>query len=96
MRRWSPAGGRPWGPIPLSAANPRRASNWNLLFALLTFVVYYNAINLSQAWVASGRMEMGVALATFHGGALAIALVLLWWREQGNRRLGLRLRGANA
>ncbi len=82
--------------IPLSAANPRRASNWNLLFALLTFVVYYNAINLSQAWVAAGRMEMGVALATFHGGALAIALVLLWWREQGNRRLGLRLRRTNA
>ena len=43
----------------LSAANPRRASNWNLLFALLTFVVYFNVINLSQAWVASGRMEMG-------------------------------------
>jgi len=82
--------------IPLSAANPRRASNWNLLFALLTFVVYYNAINLSQAWVASGRMEMGAALATFHGGALAIALALLWWREQGNRRIGLRLRGASA
>ena len=58
--------------------------------------VYYNAINLSQAWVGAGHMEMGVALATFHGGALAIALVLLWWREQGNRRLGLRLRGANA
>ena len=76
--------------IPLSAANPRRASNWNLLFALLTFVVYYNAINLSQAWVASGRMEMGAALASFHGGAFALALALLWWREQGNRRFGLR------
>ena len=35
--------------------NPRRASNWNLLFALLGFVVYYNLINLSQAWVASGQ-----------------------------------------
>ena len=77
--------------IPLSAANPRRASNWNLLFALLTFVVYYNAINLSQAWVAAGRLEMGAALALFHGSALLIALALLWWREQGNRRpLSLR------
>lgn len=72
--------------IPLSAANPRRASNWNLLFALLTFVVYYNAINLSQAWVAAGRLEMGAALALFHGGAFVIAIALLWWREQGNRR----------
>jgi lipopolysaccharide export system permease protein len=81
--------------IPLSAANPRRASNWNLLFALLTFVVYYNAINLSQAWVAAGRLEMGAALALFHGGAFLIAIALLWWREQGNRRL-LSLRKAAA
>lgn len=76
--------------IPLSAANPRRASNWNLLFALLTFVVYYNAINLSQAWVAAGRLEMGAALVLFHGGAFVLALALLWWREQGNRRFTLR------
>ena len=73
--------------IPLSAANPRRASNWNLLFALLTFVVYYNVINLSQAWVAAGRMGMGTALASFHGGAFMLAMLMLWWREQGNRRL---------
>lgn len=73
--------------IPLSAANPRRASNWNLLFALLTFVVYYNVINLSQAWVAAGRMSMGTALAGFHGAAFVLAMLLLWWREQGNRRL---------
>ncbi|WP_341892011.1 LPS export ABC transporter permease LptF [Variovorax sp. YR752] len=81
--------------IPLSAANPRRASNWNLLFALLTFVVYYNVINLSQAWVAAGRMSMGTALVSFHGAAFALALLLLWWREQGNRRL-LSLRRAPA
>ncbi|MBX3607496.1 MAG: LPS export ABC transporter permease LptF [Piscinibacter sp.] len=72
--------------IPLSASNPRRASNWNLLIALLTFVVYYNVINLSQAWVASGKMGMGAALTFFHGGAFVLALAMLWWREQGNRR----------
>jgi len=76
--------------IPLSAANPRRASNWNLLFALLTFVVYYNVINLSQAWVAGGRLEMGPALLLFHGGAFVLALGLLWWREQGSSRFALR------
>ena len=78
--------------IPLSTANPRRASNWNMLFALLTFVVYYNAINLSQAWVAGGRLGVGTALALFHGGALVLALGLLWWREQGSSRFALRRR----
>lgn len=67
--------------IGLSATNPRRASNWNLLFALLAFFTYYNLINLSQAWVALGRLSMGAALVSLHGGALLVALALLWWRD---------------
>jgi lipopolysaccharide export system permease protein len=67
--------------IGLSASNPRRANNWNLMFALLTFVVYYNLINLSQAWVAAGRVGMGTALAGVHGTAFLIAIALLFWRE---------------
>ena len=72
--------------IGLSATNPRRASNWNLLFALMSFAIYYNVINLSQAWVGGGKIGMGAALVFAHGGAFAIALGLLWWRESGNRR----------
>jgi lipopolysaccharide export system permease protein len=67
--------------IGLAATNPRRASNWNLLFALLAFVVYYNLINLTQAWVASGRTSMGVALVGLHGTVFLAALALLWWRD---------------
>ena len=72
--------------VGLSATNPRRASNWNLLFALLAFFVYYNLINLSQAWVASGRVAMGPMLLVLHGGALAVALSLLWWRDHAAMR----------
>jgi len=72
--------------IGLSETNPRRASNWNLLFALLAFVVYYNVINLTQAWVASGKVGMGTALVGAHGAAFALALGLLWWRDHGNSR----------
>jgi lipopolysaccharide export system permease protein len=78
--------------IGLSASNPRRASNWNLMFALLTFVVYYNIINLSQAWVGSGKLGMGSALVIAHGSAFLIAMGLLWWRENGNRRAFWRAR----
>ena len=69
--------------IGLAASNPRRATNWNLLFALLGFVIYYNLINLSQAWVAGGRMALGPALLLVHGGALVLALSLMWWRDHG-------------
>ena len=72
--------------IGLSATNPRRASNWNLLFALLTFVVYFNLINLSQAWVANGRVSMGAALLGLHGGVFGLALLLLWWRDHAAAR----------
>lgn len=72
--------------IGLAESNPRRASNWNLLFALLAFVVYYNVINLSQAWVAAGRIGMGSALIGAHGGAFLLAIGLLWWRDNRNAR----------
>ena len=74
--------------IGLAANDPRRASNWNLLFALMSFVVYYNLINLTQAWVAAGKVGMGTALVGAHGGAFVIALALLWWRDHGNVRRG--------
>jgi lipopolysaccharide export system permease protein len=72
--------------IGMSASNPRHASNWNLLFALLGFFAYYNFINLSQSWVASGRSSVGAALFLTHGGVLAISVMLLWWREHGTNR----------
>jgi lipopolysaccharide export system permease protein len=65
----------------LAATNPRRPSNWNLLFALLAFFIYFNLINLTQAWVGNGRLSLGTALAAVHGGAFALALLLLWWRD---------------
>jgi lipopolysaccharide export system permease protein len=67
--------------IGLSATPARRASSWNLLFALLAFVVYSNLIGLSQAWIASGRITMGTSLLLLHGGTFAFALVLIVWRE---------------
>jgi len=78
--------------IGIAASNPRHASNWNLLFALLAFFVYYNLINLSQAWTGSGRISVGVALGVGHGGILLFALALLWWRENGMRRVAVRRR----
>lgn len=78
--------------VGLSATNPRRATNWNLLVALLGFIVYFNLINLSQAWVASARFALAPTLLLLHGSALAAAVLLIWWREHGSvlvwRRIG--------
>lgn len=71
--------------IGLATVNPRRANNWNLMFALLTFIVYYNLISLSRAWVSNGKMSMGLALLLTHGCALLLALYLMW-RQDASRR----------
>lgn len=67
--------------VGLAATQPRRASNWNLLFALLAFVAYFNLINLSQAWIAAQRVGMGPAMVALHVGAFVLALALIWWRD---------------
>ena len=69
--------------IGLSASNPRRVNNWNLIFATLCFFVYFNLINLSQAWVGSRRMDMLAALVLVHGGAFSLGWALIWWRDHG-------------
>lgn len=72
--------------IGLASGGPRQASNWNLVLALLAYVVYFNLLNLSQAWVASGRMPAWAALLAVHGGIFALALLRLWWRDVGSSR----------
>ena len=82
--------------IGMSAANPRHASNWNLLFALLGFFAYYNVINLSQSWVSSGRVDIGAALMLAHGSTLVLALSVLWWRDKGTSRVAVAARRRRA
>jgi lipopolysaccharide export system permease protein len=67
----------------LAATNPRRASNWNLLFALLAFIVYYNLISLSQAWIGASKADFGAMLLGLHGLVFLLALALIWWRDNG-------------
>jgi lipopolysaccharide export system permease protein len=70
--------------IGLAATNPRRPGSWNLVLALTAFAVYFNLINLSQAWIANGKVSLGVMLLALHGGAFALALAALWWRDHAS------------
>jgi lipopolysaccharide export system permease protein len=79
--------------IGLAHVNTRRPSNWNLVFALLGSLSYFNAINLTQTWVASGRHGMASSFLALHGGVFLLALLLLWWRDHA---AVLHFRGAGA
>jgi lipopolysaccharide export system permease protein len=67
--------------IGMAHVNTRRPNNWNLVLALLGSLSYFNAVNLTQTWVASGRFAMLPALFALHGGVFVLALALIWWRD---------------
>ncbi|MGQ0651459.1 MAG: LPS export ABC transporter permease LptF [Betaproteobacteria bacterium] len=75
--------------IPMSFVNPRAGRSVNLLFALLTYVVYSNLLSVSQARVALGRLDFALGWWLVHAGMAALLVVLFAQRMQLIRlRLG--------
>lgn len=66
--------------IPLSFVNPRAGRTNNLLFAILTYLIYSNAISVFQAWVGQGRMPFEIAVWLPHVVVLAM-LALMFYRR---------------
>jgi lipopolysaccharide export system permease protein len=74
--------------IPMSFVNPRAGRSVNLLFALLTYVVYSNLLSVIQARVALGRLDFAVGWWVVHAG---MALLLLFMFAQRMQLIRLRL-----
>lgn len=74
--------------IPLAFVNPRASRSVNLVFALLTYMVYSNLVSMAQAWVSQGRLPFAWGWWVVHG-AMAGILALLFWRRM---RVGSVLR----
>ena len=66
--------------IPLAFVNPRASRSTNLVFALLTYMVYSNLISVSQAWVSQGRMSFHVGWWAVHLAMLVALLALFYHR----------------
>ncbi|MGC2519002.1 MAG: LPS export ABC transporter permease LptF [Burkholderiales bacterium] len=66
--------------LPLSFVNPRASRSVNLIFALLTYMVYSNLISIVQAWVSQGRVAFQTGWWAVHAGMLAV-LALLFYRR---------------
>src|SRR5205814_2227314 len=75
--------------IPMSFVNPRAGRSANLLFALLTYMVYSNLLSVSQARVSQGRLDFSVGVWMVHAGMILLLVVLFAQRMQLIRlRLG--------
>ena len=66
--------------IPLSFVNPRAGRTNNLIFALLTYMIYSNLISVSQAWVIQGKLRFEIGVWAVHV-AMFVALLLLFSRR---------------
>ncbi len=60
-----------------ASTKPRAARSGHLMFAMLVFVSYYNFINITQNWIASGRIGFVPAVLLLHGSIFGISLVWL-------------------
>ena len=67
--------------IPLSFVNPRAGRANNLVFALLTYMIYSNLLSVSQAWVAQGKLRFEIGVWAVHVG-MFLLLVVLFYRRQ--------------
>jgi lipopolysaccharide export system permease protein len=68
--------------VALASVNPRGGRSGNLVFVVLTFLVYNNLVNLGQSWVYGGTISFGGLLLALHGGVLALGL--LWLSKRNN------------
>jgi len=68
--------------IPMSFVNPRAGRSVNLLFALLTYMVYSNLLSVSQARVATGKLSFTVGWWMVHAVMLLVLLTLFAHRLQ--------------
>jgi lipopolysaccharide export system permease protein len=66
--------------IPLSFVNPRAGRTNNLVFALLTFMIYSNLVGVSQAWVVQGRLPFEIGVWAVHV-IMFIGLLVLFSRR---------------
>lgn len=69
--------------VALGHANPRTGRNTNLLYALLTFIIYFNLINLGQNWISTGKYSLWLTMLVIHGGMFAIALLMMFKQQRG-------------
>jgi len=77
----------------LAGVNPRGGHSGNLIFVVLTFLLYNNLINLGQSWIFGGSVSFAALLVMLHGGVLLLALAWLvkrnanWTLRSALRRL---------
>jgi lipopolysaccharide export system permease protein len=62
--------------IPLAYLNPRVGRSFNLILAVLAFLLYNNGLSVVKAWVQQGRLSFGIGIWLVHVIVLMIVTML--------------------
>ena len=68
--------------LPLSYVNPRMGRSFNLLAAVLLYLIYSNSLNIFQSLIAQEKLSLFTGLLIPHGIAIALTVLLLYHRTQ--------------
>jgi lipopolysaccharide export system permease protein len=63
--------------VPLSTVNPRTGRFFNVMLAVLLYMVYNNLINIVQAWVSDKKLSLLGGMISVHLLMVLVLLVLL-------------------
>lgn len=78
--------------IPLGYVNPRMGRSFNMIAAVLIYLLYSNSLNILQGLIAHGKLSFWLALALPHAIAFILTVLLLrnriqifsLWRRKAN------------
>jgi len=71
--------------IPLAFVNPRSGRSWNLIFAVLVYVLYNNLLSIFQVWTAHERIPTWLGLWPVHFGMILLIVIMFYRRLYGFR-----------
>lgn len=71
--------------IPLAFVNPRSGRSWNLILAVLIYVLYNNLLSVFQAWTAQQKIPGWLGLWPVHAAMLALVFIMFYRQLHGFR-----------
>ena len=66
--------------IPLGYVNPRAGRSFNLILAIVLYMLYNNMISVTNTWVGQAKLSPGIGLWGIHAVMLTITLLMFYRR----------------
>lgn len=67
--------------LPLSFVDPRAGRSLNIMFAILIFIIYNNALSIFQAWITQDRLSSAIGLWPVHIAFLLLTFYMFYRRN---------------